>query len=165
VGYKLRREIMPALPATLGPSERLVCSEIADLADDNTRIAYGRNLLKQVAVNAGLANEKCVRNVLTRLAKKGVELRNVLFRDGAGRPVTAFEGHQTTFRVPTVTELARGPLPNDQRTTTQCPEDHYLVVPLPQVPSHSLTGGHAAPQTPLRHPAPSGRGTDTQTGT
>jgi hypothetical protein len=106
MGYKLRREIADRLPLALSSGERLVVLEIADQANDRTRQAFGRDLLDIVARRTGFASTKQVGKVLGKLAEKGIELRVQIVKNGRplfdkqGRPVFAYEGHQTTYRIP-----------------------------------------------------------------
>ncbi|MEO3786874.1 hypothetical protein ABGB12_26410 [Actinocorallia sp. B10E7] len=106
MGYKLRREIADRLPPSLSSGERLVVLEIADQANDMTRQAFGRDLLDIVARRTGFAGTKQVGKVLGKLAEKGIELRVQIVKNGRplvdrrGRPVFAYEGHQTTYRIP-----------------------------------------------------------------
>jgi hypothetical protein len=112
MGYLLRRWLADRLPADLPRGERVVALEFADQANDITRRAYSKDLLKIVAHRAGYANEKQVGAVLGKLAKRGIELRVQLVKDGQpfhdvkGRPVFACTGHETTYRIPTERECA-----------------------------------------------------------
>ncbi|MCW2897886.1 MAG: hypothetical protein JWO67_151 [Streptosporangiaceae bacterium] len=100
MGYVLRRWLADALPDDLSSGERLVALEIADQANDNSRLAYGRDLLEIVAKRTGFANPKQVGKVLTKLGARGLELRVAVGKDKNGRPVFAYEGHQVTYRIP-----------------------------------------------------------------
>ncbi|GIH69411.1 hypothetical protein Mth01_16640 [Sphaerimonospora thailandensis] len=119
MGYELRRWLADRLPAEISSGERLVALEIADQANDDTRLAYGKGILTLVARRTGYANEKQVRKTIIRLAGNRVELRVPISRNGRpimdknGRPVFAYEGHETTYRIPTESECPAlvGPLP------------------------------------------------------
>jgi hypothetical protein len=100
MGRDLRRYLADRLPAEVPPAQRSVALEIADLAHDATGIAYGADLLSVVARRAGLADEKSVRNALTGLAKRGLEMRVAQGLSNTGQPVYAYKGRQTTYRVP-----------------------------------------------------------------
>lgn len=107
MGYELRRWFADRLPETLSSGERLVALEIADLANEKTRLAYGQSLLDVIVHRTGLANQKQVGKVLGKLAANGIELRvpvrnkdGEIIRNKAGRPLYAFEGRKLTFRVP-----------------------------------------------------------------
>lgn len=100
MGWKLRRQVMDALPAGLTASERLIISEIADWAREDTRRAYGAELVDTLLRRSGVPSLKQLGKLLGSLAHKGIELRVVAFQDAAGRPVVAWRGHQTTFEVP-----------------------------------------------------------------
>jgi len=121
MGYALRRWLADRLPLELSSGERLVALEIADQANEETRLAYGKNLLQTVARRTGFANEKQVGHVLGKLAKRSIELRVQLtkngepFFDGKGRPVFAYEKHETTYKIPFESECpALVPCPQDQ---------------------------------------------------
>ncbi len=109
MGYILRRAVMDALPEGFSFAERAVISELADWARDDTRLAHGADLLETVRRRAGLASVKQVRNILTKLAKKGLELRVTVYTvDGpdGGRDMVAWRGHQTTYRIPPLDVIA-----------------------------------------------------------
>lgn len=124
MGYVLRRWLADRLPADLSRGERLVALELADQANDTTRRAYSKNLLTTVAHRAGYADEKQIGAVLGKLAKRGIELRVQLLKDGRpffdtkGRPVFACTRHETTYKIPTERECA---------ALVPCPQD--LEVP------------------------------------
>lgn len=115
VGYELRRQLADALPDGLSSGERLVALELADQANDRTRLAFGHQLLALVARRCGFANEKQVGKVLGKLARRGIEFRVQVVRDGTplidkrGRPVFAFDGRETTYRIPAFGEPAAPP--------------------------------------------------------
>jgi len=108
MGFNLRRWFADYLPSDLSAGERLVALEIADLARDETRLAYGKDLLETVARRTGYADTKQVGKVLGKLAARGIELRVQIIKDGRplfdrrNRPVFAYEGRQTTYRIPTL---------------------------------------------------------------
>lgn len=100
MGRDLRRYLADHLPVDVPPAQRSVALELADLAHDSTGIAYGADVLAVVARRAGLADEKSVRNALTGLAKRGVEMRVAQGKTRTGQPMYAYKGKQTTYRVP-----------------------------------------------------------------
>lgn len=118
MGYQLRRWLADRLPADLTSGERLVALEIADQANEKTRLAYGAKLLDVVVHRSGLANQKQVGKVLGKLAASGIELRvparnkdGEIVRNKAGRPLYAFEGHKLTFRIPEEKEFTAREVP------------------------------------------------------
>lgn len=118
MGYKLRRWFADRLPATLSSGERVVALEIADLANEKTRLAYGSQLLDTVVHRSGLADQKQVGKVLGKLAAKGIELREPvrnkdgeIVRNKSGRPLFAFEGRKLTFRIPEAHEFPAREVP------------------------------------------------------
>lgn len=110
MGYELRRWLADRLPAGLSSGERLVALEIADRAREDTRRAYGTDLLDIVVRRTGLADQKQLGKVLGKLAANGVELRVPVRKDGQvvtdsrGRALYACKGHALEFRIPTNAE-------------------------------------------------------------
>jgi len=109
LGYKLRRWLADHLPPGISSGERLVALEAADQANDDTRTAYGTDLLEIIARRSGLSGPKQVGKILGKLAAHGIELRVPVtgadgrpLRDGRGRPVFACNGHKLTLRIPTL---------------------------------------------------------------
>lgn len=99
MGYKLRRQIRDELASgQVTPTERLVLLEIADLANDDTRIAqFGPDDVAERLGTTALG----VRKSVQRLATKGIELRiPVGFDKKTGAPVFAHHGRQTNYRIP-----------------------------------------------------------------
>ncbi|MBB1252887.1 hypothetical protein H3146_05835 [Streptomyces sp. OF3] len=118
MGYELRRWLADRLPEDCTSGERLVALEVADLANERTRIAYGNQMLDVLVHRTGLASRKQIGKVLAKLAVRGVELR-VPVRDAdgeivltkAGRPLFAYEGRKLTLRVPTGGEMPTREVP------------------------------------------------------
>lgn len=162
VGYELRRKLADTLPEGLSSGERLVVLELADQANDRTRLAYGKNLLALVARRCGFSSEKQVGKILGKLAKRGIELRVQVVRDDGtplidklGRPVFAYDGHETTYQIPLLEPPGppgRSPAPDpevppagDHLSTDRPPEvshpgDLSLLV-VSQQGDHLSTGG------------------------
>lgn len=113
MGYELRREVLDALPeGVLSTSERFVLGEVADWARDDTRTAYGPELLETVRRRVGLMSVKQVRNIFTKLAKKGIEVRVTVYNSAAtGTDMVAWRGHQSTYRIPPVDVLRAAAVP------------------------------------------------------
>ncbi|MER7131357.1 hypothetical protein [Streptosporangium saharense] len=92
----------------MSPGERLVALEVADLANDQTRRAFGTATLKTLVRRTGYKDIEQVGKVLAKLAQRGLELRvPVLGKDG--RPVVsektrrvlyACNGNELNFLVP-----------------------------------------------------------------
>src|SRR5690348_11694566 len=93
-------EVMKYAPAGLNPTERLTLIVIAESCRTDTRMTYYRDgwdaeeLARRVGVNA-----ESLTKVFRSLAKKGCEVR-VAHAEKNGRPVFAFKGKQTTFKLP-----------------------------------------------------------------
>jgi hypothetical protein len=108
MGYELRRWLADRLPAEVSSGERVLALEIADLANDRTRRAFGAETLARLLHRSGFADMKQVGKVLGKLAARGLELRAPItgkdgrpVRDRRGRPVFAAKGHGLEFLVPT----------------------------------------------------------------
>lgn len=108
MGYELRRWLADRLPPEVSSGERLLALEIADLANDRTRRAFGSDTLAKLLHRSGFADMKQVGKVLGKLATRGLELRAPIIgkdgqpvRDKAGRLVFAAKGHGLEFVVPT----------------------------------------------------------------
>lgn len=171
VGYELRRQLADTLPEGLSSGERLVALEFADQANDRTRLAYGRRVLTLVARRCGFANEKQVGKVLGKLAKRGIELRVQITRDGKpvfdhrGRPVFAYDGRETTYQIPVFGEPAAPPpgedsppvVPQegdhsaDEQTRADTQTGNRSPVVVSQAGEHFSTGG---PETTPSGPPP-----------
>jgi hypothetical protein len=111
MGYKLRRWLADRLPDSLTSGERLVALEIADQAHEDTRLAYGADLIPAVLRRTGFGNAKQLGKVWEKLNSRGIELRvPIKGADGGpltgkdGRVIYAMRGHSITFRVPTEAE-------------------------------------------------------------
>lgn len=107
MGYKLRRWLAEALPDGLSSGERLVALEVADQAHEDTRRAYGANLMDVIVRRTGLSDPKQVGKILGKLGAAGVELRvpatdktGQVLKDKQGRTVYACRGHMLEFRIP-----------------------------------------------------------------
>jgi hypothetical protein len=173
MGYELRRWLRDNLPADCTTTERLVAQEIADLANDKTRRAYGKDLMSQLAQWTGLSGPKVVGNVLCKLAKRGWEFRVEVGKDKHGRSMYAYDGTQVEFLVPRGPLLdgaldaaevhpevdlstPRGPSLDAERSTPECREVHPGVDPSPQgSPQESPQTGGTRPQTPRPNDPPS----------
>ncbi len=88
----------------LAPTERFVLVAIAEQANAKTRQAWqesgnGGRRRWNLAEAVGLSPTG-LRDVLQRLAKRGLEVRVPLSKDSKGRVVYAVHGRQTTYRLP-----------------------------------------------------------------
>lgn len=106
MSIRLIVEVLDHAPADLTSQERLVLVVLAEGARDHTRTCWpGMDLL---AHRTGL-DASNVRRALDRLTRRGYALRVPLGTDKHGRPVYAYRGHATAYRVP---ELERRALPH-----------------------------------------------------
>src|SRR2546426_2556407 len=152
MGYALRRWLADHLPADLSSGERLIALEFADQASDQTRRAYGRNLMEAVVSRTGYTDDKQVRKVLTKLAARGIELREVLGARRDGRVHVAHEGHQTTYRIPEHFPGKRAPARDLSEYLPQ-PENPRGGSLLPREPP---PGSSENPRAGTREPPPGG---------
>jgi len=118
MGYELRRWLEDRLPQEISSGERVVALAIADLAWDDSRIAYGRKFMQKLLWKTGFENEAQIGKVLGKLAARGIELRVPItgqdggpLRNKRGQLVYAHRGHQRTFRIPFASEFPGRPAP------------------------------------------------------
>ncbi len=103
MGYELRRALADGLSADVQGTRRFVLLEIADLAKDETGLAYSgqwgeeEDLLTIVARRCGLASGKQVGKVLDKLAEAGFETRVQIGVKSSGQPLFCCRGRQTTY--------------------------------------------------------------------
>ena len=112
MGYELRRWFEDRLPQEISSGERVVALTIADLAWDDSRIAYGRKFMEKLLHKTGFENEAQLGKVIGKLASRGIELRVPIcgedgkpMRNKRGQLVYAHRGHQRTFRIPFASEF------------------------------------------------------------
>ena len=112
MGYELRRWLEDRLPQEISSGERVVALAIADLAWDDSRVAYGRKFMEKLLWKTGFENEAQIGKVLGKLAARGIELRVPIngedgkpMRNKRGQLVYAHRGHQRTFRIPFASEF------------------------------------------------------------
>lgn len=172
MGYELRRWLADHLPADMGPMERLLLLELADRAHDDTRLAYGEELIPTVLRRTGLSDARQIAKTLARIAQKyGHDFRvPATNRDGTpktdklGRVVYAHKGHQTTYEIPRrlswatpVRMPARAPIVVDD-PPKDAHADHNGCPPEPQrMPTEVSKDAHRGTPTtqlPLTHPSP-----------
>ena len=103
MSHVLVSEVLDHAPAQLTALERLVLVVIAEAAQEvdrpgcPAREAYPS--MATLARRTGSAPTS-VRSALQRLAERGLEVRVPLTTDSAGRPVYAFRGRATRYRLP-----------------------------------------------------------------
>ncbi|MGW1615749.1 hypothetical protein ACWCQZ_41135 [Streptomyces sp. NPDC002285] len=103
MGYQLRRDLREALGPDVTGLQRAVALEIADDANEGTRISWAA--LEDLARWTGAKDTVVVRNALKRLAAAGWEFRIPIGRGKDGRTLYAVPGTRMTFKVPTFTPL------------------------------------------------------------
>lgn len=98
MGYKLRRELREILGPEITGLQRLVALEIADDANDDTRMS--KATLADLVRWTGAKDGKVVRTILKRLSEAGWEFRVPIDKGKDGRLLYAVPGKALTFRVP-----------------------------------------------------------------
>lgn len=98
MGIGLIKEVLTCAPEGLGPSERVVLLVIAEDARDATRESW-RLTRAELCQRAGMKPE-ALKKAFQRLAQAGVEVRVPLKFAENGKPVYAYEGRQSTYRLP-----------------------------------------------------------------
>lgn len=93
-------EVLKHAPAELNPTERLTLVAIAESCRSDTRMTYYRDGwdAAELARRVGVTSESLTK-VFRSLAAKGCEVR-VAHAVKNGKPVFAFKGKQTTFKLP-----------------------------------------------------------------
>jgi hypothetical protein len=136
MGYELRRWFEDRLPQEVSSGERVVALAIADLAWDDSRIAYGRKFMQKLLWKTGFENEAQIGKVLGKLAARGIELR-VPIKGADGEPlknkrgqfIYAHRGHQRTFRIPLESEFPGRPAPywgdQDEQSPDRSPHSWF----------------------------------------
>jgi hypothetical protein len=97
MGYVLYREVLEHAPPDVTSGELVVWLVVADDASDKTRLSWIERdeLLRRTRMGArGLAH------AFGRLAERGYELRVERGKDRNGRPVYAYKGAQSNYRLP-----------------------------------------------------------------
>lgn len=98
MGYILRRSLRVALGPEVAGLQRAVALEIADDANDDTRLSWAA--LDDLALWTAAKDVNVVRNALKRLSAIGWEFRVPLGVGKDGRVIYAVPGRRLTFRVP-----------------------------------------------------------------
>ena len=143
MGYKLRRALRVALGAEIAGLQRAVALEIADDANDDTRMSLAS--LEDLALWTAAKDENVVRNALKRLAAAGWEFRVPLGKGKDGRVLYAVPGRRLTFRVPefqgvsVATPKGESPLPQGVAPAPSegapAPSERAPATPFSSVPS------------------------------
>lgn len=102
MGVKLMVEVLDYAPEDLTATERLVLVALAERARDDTRDVLPREseTVRGMVMRRARLTDSGLRKVLSRLAARGLECRVPLAADKEGRPVYAFEGRTSSYRVP-----------------------------------------------------------------
>jgi hypothetical protein len=98
MGYELRRQLREALGPDITGLQRAVALEIADDANERTRMSMAP--LDDLVRWTGAKDGSVVRNALKRLAAAGWEFRTPIGKGKDGRILYAVPGRRMTFRVP-----------------------------------------------------------------
>ncbi|ADP78338.1 hypothetical protein [Pseudofrankia inefficax] len=98
MGYEIRRWLRVELGPKVVGLPRLVALEIADDANEITRLSYAD--LADLAAWTAAKDTKAVKDALLRLAAQGWEFRRAIGKGADGRPLYAVPGRKLTFWVP-----------------------------------------------------------------
>lgn len=98
MGYELRRQLREVLGPSVTGLQRAVALEIADDANESTRVSLAP--LDDLVRWTGAKDASVVRNALKRLAAAGWEFRIPIGKGKDGRVLYAVPGRRMTFRVP-----------------------------------------------------------------
>lgn len=111
MSHVLVSEVLDHAPAELTALERLVLVVIAEAAQERDRPGCpAREAYPSMAIlvrRTGNAPTS-VRSALQRLAERGLEVRVPLTTDSTGRPVYAFRGRATRYRLPRLRPTVEG---------------------------------------------------------
>lgn len=111
MGYLLRRALADALPTSVQGSRRMVLLELADLAKDETGLAFSGqwgeddSILTVVARRVGLTSGKQAGKVLDKMAGTEFETRVQIGVKTSGQPLFCCHGRQTTYDVGALARL------------------------------------------------------------
>lgn len=97
MGVQLIKEVLDRAPADLTSAELVVLLVLAENGRDSTREAFPG--LEALSRRCRLSPTG-LRTAFQRLAARGLEVRVAIGTDRIGRAVYAYEGRQTTYRVP-----------------------------------------------------------------
>jgi hypothetical protein len=138
MGYKLRRGLREALGPTITGLQRAVALEIADDANESTRMSWAS--LEDLARWTGAKDTNVVRNALKRLAAAGWEFRVPVGKGKDGRLLYAVPGKKLTFLVP----------PFEGVATATPKGEHPLLQGVAPAPSQGAPApSQGAPATPF----------------
>ena len=132
MGYVLRRELREALGPQITGLQRLVALEVADDANDQTRMSYAT--LEDLVRWTGAKDGKVVRTVLKRLAEAGWEFRVPIGKGSDGRTLYAVPGKALTFRVPESSQGVTPVTPSVKEGVTGVASETTGVTPLSSAP-------------------------------
>jgi hypothetical protein len=144
MAYELVAEVLDHAPADLTPAERLVMVAIAEFVHrqdyENGRRSTSRPAV-DIARRAGL-NPKGLKEALSRLAKRKLELRVPLMTGKDGRPVYAVPGRSSTYEIPALPTPANCPCETCERDK---PELKVVHKGRPQPPLRKKKGRSQPP--------------------
>lgn len=96
-------EVLNNTPPAVTPAERLVLIAIAEKAHKDTRECWPG--LEKLMRHTGLTRTG-LQQAFRRLSARGLEVRIAVAKDKDGRPVYAYRGKQTRYRLPELPELS-----------------------------------------------------------
>ncbi|MYV77745.1 hypothetical protein GT352_28005 [Streptomyces sp. SID1046] len=122
MGIRLVVEVLDHAPADLTPAERLVLVVLAEYANDKTRLCWPK--IESISARTGLKPES-VSQVFRRLSRRtpSLEVRVELKKGKDGRPVFAYEGTKTKYRIPKLAKRADQVRPSHERADEEHSSD------------------------------------------
>lgn len=161
MGIGLVVEVLTHAPAELGPSERMVLVVLAEDARDATRESWGLTRA-ELGRRTGMSPE-ALKKAFQRLARAGLEVRVPVKFTDKGKPVYAYEGRRSTYRIPPLkwgesvplsVEGTKSPHLNQEGGTESphsheeagTPSPHSTSVPGTQSPLFGSEGGTESPE-------------------
>lgn len=155
MAYTLINEVVSYLGQDdneLTPAERLVLMLVADRAHQQAREAWSGGTAEWDLRKLSGLTARGLRDVLQRLAERGLELRVARGEDAKGRPLYAHRGVQTTYRLPALPEKGGTEVPPlDEKGDAQVPplvaeEGGTQVPPIEKGGTPAPKGGTQVPQ-------------------
>ena len=141
-------EVLKHAPAELGPSERMVLMAIAEDARDATRESWALTRA-ELGRRTGMKPD-ALKKAFQRLARAGLEVRVPLSFTEAGKPVYAYEGKQSTYRLPPLKRGEQVPA-SEEGTESHHSEQAGTGSPLSEEPGTDSRHSSSEPgtQSPL----------------
>lgn len=136
MGYEIYREVKRYAPGDLDTGELALLLVLADEANEITRECFPG--MDELSGYMRMGSDG-IGKICQRLAARGLEVRVVVDKDKAGRPVYARRGQRTTYRIPHFAPVRAGERSGEPRSD-QTPNARTSVRPnAPLNPDHGTT--------------------------